>query len=197
MLLGEGVMSPSGNSSGIASSASDASVVDSTSSNSSDNSDLPPPGLCTVKAVVRVHSSSNFDCAYYVPDPFTGKVTYLMNIEVLTLIAGDPSCVCPNWHARVTVEGAQIVDSSGTLVPRLSIPVACGRDSHIVTALFDPAVPLSVHGVTVELKSNPEVDPGPLNPDWVPSKCCGKIFLATGSVKLPPKCGDTTMVPTP
>lgn len=181
----------------LGSSFSNASVVDSTSSNSSDDSDLPPPNLCQVKATL-VGGPQGPTCAYYRPDPFTGKVVETFTYTLLTRITGNPSCVCPNWHARVRIEGA--LPSGSTQGKRVDgewviVPVACGDDFSYLTFTFDPAVPESVHLVTIELKSNPEVDPGPLYPDWVPSKCCNKIFQTIRTVKLPPRCGDTTMVP--
>lgn len=180
----------------IASSASNVDPVDSTPSNSSDDSDLPPPDLCIVKATL-VRGPQGPTCAYYRPDPFTGKVVETFTYTLLTRIVGNPSCVCPNWHARVKIEGAK---PAGTTQGRrvdgdaVIVPVGCGDDFSYLTFEFDPAVPESVHLVTIELKSNPEVDPGPLHPDWEPSKCCNKIFRALTTVKLPPRCGDTTMV---
>jgi hypothetical protein len=181
----------------IASSASNVDVVDSTPSNSSDDSDLPPPDLCIVKATL-VRGPQGPTCAYYRKDPFTGKVVETFTYTLLTRIVGNPSCVCPNWHARVKIEGAKPAGSTqGRRVDGdwVIVPVGCGDDFSYLTFEFDPAVPESVHLVTIELKSNPEVDPGPLYPDWEPSKCCGQAFQTLRTVKLPPRCGDTTMVP--
>jgi hypothetical protein len=193
MLLNGEVIEDSSAVDSVSSGTFEGSIVESSTSTSSSSTTATCTG--TAKAYVRIPYYNDYTCANYEPNSFTGKVTYRTDIEVMTLIANE-ACSCPGWHARVSVAGAMIEDGLN-MVAQTTFPIPCGRGSKTITVVFDPAVPSSTHTVTVELKSNHQAPPFPLPPGWTESACCFKIVRSLGFVTLPPKCGDTTLAPTP
>ncbi|GAA5130779.1 hypothetical protein JIN84_05160 [Luteolibacter yonseiensis] len=186
-------------------SSDEASIIEDDSGSGSSDEESEDVGECSVLADLDLDPNRLNSCYAFPDNPFAGSSgtsQQELPVRFRYKLHADNLCVCAGWKAKVTIFGAKPAAGQPGIVSgeSLIVDMVCTADGEIrykpVDFLFYNTDPCAVHQWQVEMMSQAQPPPGPLDPPGR-SACCGKTYVInSGSgghrpMKLPRRCGSS------